>query len=269
MDGLAALPHLATAAPRATSSMRIAILDCSPDGSDHAEHYPNDGEKYVALLGPLRPDWTFHTVTVHENVLPGLVSDHDAYVISGSSRSNCEDGGWVDRLHGFIRKLDEARSPTVGICFGHQAIALALGGAVADLPGSDQGEQTHVGMATMKMCAREPWMKPWRESVDLRCLHEEQVVRLPERARLLAWHHECPVAMFAVGDEGGGHMLGCEFHPEVHADYLVSKIRSQKDVLGEEKVARAEDEAKGDADGGVVGEWMVRFIEQARAASKP
>ena len=263
MDGRAALPHLKTRLLRTALLMRIAILDCSPGGSDHAGHYPNDGEKYVALLGPLRPDWSFHTVPVHENVLPGLASDHDAYVISGSARSNCEDDGWVDRLHDFIRKLDEARVPTVGICFGHQAIALALGGAVAELPGEDEGERIHVGMAEMSVCAREPWMEPWRESARLRCLHEEQVVRLPERARLLAWHHECPVAMFAVES----HMLGCEFHPEVHADYLVSKIRSQTDVLGEEKAAWAEDGAKGDADGAVVGEWMVRFIERARDAA--
>ena len=240
---------------RIIAVMNIAILACADDASDHADHYPNDGEKFVALLGPLRPDWTFHSVPVHEDVLPGLVSDHDAYIVTGSSHSNTSEHAaerlWVGRLHAFLRRVDEARVPVVGICFGHQALAAALGGAVEKLPGASVAERTHVGTATMRMVAREAWMEPWRESLTLYCAHEEQVTRLPERARLLATHPRCPVAAFAVDD----HIVACEFHPELYEDYLVSKLREMADDLGR------------DAAGAI--EAQARAARDARPASRP
>lgn len=247
--------------------MRIAILVCSDDASDHADHYPNDGEKYVALLGPLRPDWTFHAVPVHRDVLPGLVSDHDAYIVSGSSHSNTSGQPWVDRLHAFLRRVDEARVPVIGICFGHQALAQALGGEVEPLPGDTAAEQTHVGVATLAMTTtegeREPWMEPWRDTLTLYCAHEEQVTRLPERARILATHARCPVAMFAVED----HVVACEFHPELYEDYLVGKLRAMKGELGEDVAARIEGEARAaETHGPLLGRWLANFLDAAHAA---
>ena len=243
--------------------MKIAILVCSDDASDHADHFPNDGEKYVALLGPVRPRWSFHAVPVHRDVLPGLVSDHDAYVITGSSHSNTSARPWVDRLHDFVRRVDEAKVPTVGICFGHQAIAQALGGAVETLPGEGAAERTHVGVATMSLAAREPWMEPWRSALTLHCAHEEQVTRLPPRARILATHGRCPAAMFAVED----HMVACEFHPEIDADYLIGKLRAMNGELGEDVAERIEREVRAaDTHGPVLGRWFANFIDAAHGA---
>ena len=243
--------------------MNIAILVCSDDGSDHAAHFPNDGEKYVALFGPVRPEWSFHAVPVHRDVLPGLVSDHDAYVITGSSHSNTSSQPWVERLHRFLVQVDEARVPCVGICFGHQALAQALGGAVEPLPGETAAERTHVGAATMRIARREPWMDPWHEELTLFCAHEEQVTRLPERARILATHSRCPVAMYAMGD----HIAACEFHPEVYEDYLVGKIRSMNGDLGEEAAADAEAQAKAaETQGPVLGRWFANFLDAANRA---
>lgn len=240
--------------------MNIAILVCSDDGSDHADHFPNDGEKYVALFGPVRPHWSFHAVPVYQDVLPGLVSDHDAYVVTGSSHSNTSDQPWVERLHRFLQQVDEARVPCVGICFGHQALALALGGAVEKLPGDTAAQQTHVGAATMRMAVREPWMEPWHGELTLFCAHEEQVTRLPERARILATHNRCPVAMYAVDD----HIVACEFHPEVYEDYLVGKVRSMKGEIGEEAAAAAERGARAaETQGPVLGRWLANFVDGA------
>ena len=241
--------------------MRIGILVCSTDSSGFSEQYPNDGEKFVALLQPLRPDWSFHAVAVNENVLPGLVSDHDAYIVTGSPKSNQADDDWVERLHGFIRKLDAARVPTVGICFGHQAIALALGGRVQENPGENETERFHAGIATVQVNEREPWMEPWRERLRLFCAHGEQVTNLPSQARLLGWNHRCPVAMLGVGD----HMMAVEFHPESYRDFMRAMVVSRSGELDEGFVEEKLAEIEGETDGPLFAQWMVRFLEMERA----
>lgn len=240
--------------------MRVAILVCSTDSSDFSKQYPNDGEKFVALLQPIRPDWTFHPVHVTDNVLPGLVSDHDAYIVTGSPKSNQANDDWVERLHAFIRKLDEARAPTVGICFGHQAIAAALGGKLQENPGDTTADSFNIGVERLHLVAREPWMEPAHDTLDLYAAHAEQVTRLPLSARLLGWSHDCPVAAFAVGD----HMLACEFHPELYRDFIRAMIVSKEGDLGEEVVAQKLEEIERETDGPVFAEWMARFFEMER-----
>ena len=244
--------------------MRIAILVCSTDSSGFSEQYPNDGEKFVTLLQPIRPDWSFHAVPVNENVLPGLVSDHDGYIVTGSPKSNQESDDWVERLHAFIRKLDEARAPTVGICFGHQAIAAALGGRLQENPGDTTAESFNIGVETLHLVSEEPWMKPPRDALSLYAAHAEQVTRLPKSARLIGWSHDCPVASFVVGERGREHMLACEFHPEIYRDFIRAMIVSKESDLGSDVVAAKLEEIETETDGAVMGEWMARFLEMER-----
>ena len=192
------------------------------------------------------------------------MSDHDGYIVTGSPKSNSEKSDWVERLHGFIRKLDEARAPTIGICFGHQAIAEALGGRLQPNPGDDERERFHGGVATLHVSAREPWMEPWRERLSLFAAHEEQVTRLPPSARLLGWSHDCPAAFLAVGD----HMMACEFHPEGYRDFMRALVASKAEESGEDGTAEMMREIEGKTDAGLFGEWMARFLDRERGPLK-
>jgi GMP synthase-like glutamine amidotransferase len=130
-------------------NLRIAVLLTNDDTSAFAAHFPNDGQKVVQLLQPLRPNWTFEVLPVKDGVLPSDPQDFDGYVITGSPASVNDDRlPWVGPLLAFIRAVDVARQPLIGLCFGHQAVARALGGQVArnaagDLAAFDPAENVH------------------------------------------------------------------------------------------------------------------------------
>ena len=113
---------------------RIAVLLTSNDTSAFSRRFPNDGEKIRDLLGPLRPDWTFSIWAVKDGQFPPWAAAADGYVITGSPASVHDSLAWIGTLKTWILDLNAARVPLVGLCFGHQAIALALGGRVERSP---------------------------------------------------------------------------------------------------------------------------------------
>ena len=109
--------------------LHIAVLLSNDDTSPFAAQFPNDGQKVVQLLQPLRPNWSFEVLPVKDGVLPSGPEAFDGYVITGSPASVNDDAlPWVGHLLDFIRAVDAARQPLIGLCFGHQAVARALGG---------------------------------------------------------------------------------------------------------------------------------------------
>jgi len=103
--------------------LRVAVLLTNDDTSPFAAHFPNDGQKVVQLLQPLRPDWVFEVMPVKDGVLPSGPQAFDGYVITGSPASVNDDHlPWVGPLLAFIRAVDAARQPLIGLCFGHQAV---------------------------------------------------------------------------------------------------------------------------------------------------
>ena len=115
---------------KATMPKHIAILLTCVDPEDYAKQFPDDGEKFRQLLQPFRPDWTFTTVPVKDNVFPEQPEQYNGYVVTGSPKSVNDSDAWIERLMDFIRQVEARKLPLFGACFGHQAIAKALGGKV-------------------------------------------------------------------------------------------------------------------------------------------
>lgn len=115
--------------------MHIAILMANTDESEFAQRHPKDGKKFARLIGPLRPDWRFTTIAVKDGEFPADLSGYDGFIITGSPASVHDEEPWVHRLMQVIRDIRAADLPLFGACFGHQAIAKALGGRVGKNPG--------------------------------------------------------------------------------------------------------------------------------------
>ena len=159
-------------------SLRIAVLLTNDDRSAFAARFPNDGEKVIALLQPWRPDWHFEVVPVKDGVLPASVQAFDGHVITGSPASvNDERLPWLPPLLDFIRALHAARRPLIGLCFGHQAVARALGGEVRR-----HNAGWGLGTATTQWAQTPAWMQPAQACTTLMAAHNEQVSRMPEGA---------------------------------------------------------------------------------------
>lgn len=237
----------------------VAILLTNNDTAAFAARYPNDGQKVADLLRPLRPQWTYEVVAVRNGVLPASATAYDGYVITGSPASVNDPGlPWVEPLLAFIRDVHAARRPLIGLCFGHQAIAKALGGAVRRHPGG-----WGLGTAPTEWHAQECWMVPARARLQLLAAHNEQVHVPPPGARVIGGSAFCPVGAMQLG----GHVLTTQFHPEMTVPFMQDLLGFLDDKLDAATLARARESLEVPVESEVFAQWMVQFIEQAWEAA--
>lgn len=239
---------------------RIGILMTTVDPSDFAKRHLDDGQKFRKLLGPLRPDWVFEVFAVRDDRFPAAPRDFDGFLITGSPASVQDGYPWIPRLKALVRDLAGHRVPLVGICFGHQLIAEALGGAVSRNPGG-----WSLGMETTGFWDHRPWMVPPVQQMQLYSAHSEQVTALPKGAVVLGGNAACPIGAFAIGD----HIFTTEYHPEMYADFMAGLAEELAGKLPPEVIERARDQAGLATDGTVFGEWIVRFFEATLQTATP
>ncbi len=236
--------------------LHIAVLLTNDDTSAFAAHFPNDGQKVVQQLQPLRPNWAFEVLPVKDGVLPSAPDAFDGYVITGSPASVNDDRlPWVGPLLDFIRAVDAARQPLIGLCFGHQAVARALGGQVARNPAG-----WGLGTAPTHWPAARPWMQPAQSTTTLMAAHNEQVTRMPEGAECLGGSDFCPIGSMQIGQ----HIWTTQYHPEMPLVFMQALLGFLADKLDADTMARAHASLANAADVPLFGQWMAQFFEHAR-----
>ena len=198
----------------------------------------------------------FRDYDVRAGDLPDRVDEADAWVITGSRESVYDDIGWIAPLEEFIRKADDAHWPLVGICFGHQLVAQALGGRTEP---ADIGWA--VGVHRSEIVARPPWLPRHARAFSILSSHKDQVSELPARAELLATNNLCPNAAFTVGD----HLLCIQGHPEFSAAYARDLMTFRRDLLGHAVYEAGIASLQGSLDSVGVGRWILSFVAHAHA----
>ena len=236
--------------------MHLAILMANTDESDFAAAHPKDGAKFTALIHSVRPNWTTEVFSVKDGQFPADLSPFDGAMITGSPASVHDSDPWVADLLTLIRRMVDARLPLFGACFGHQAIALALGGQVDLNPGG-----WVFGRTETRLTDPAPWMDPLPEHTGLYAAHVEQVTALPADARILTASPDCPVGGFALGT----HVYTTQYHPEMTPAFIAALIEHLKDANPAGVIARARASLDRPADMRPFAESIARFFEQAKA----
>lgn len=239
----------------------IAVLLTNTDTSAFAQRHPDDGQKVIAQLQPLRPDWDYRVYRTCDGELPASPDGLGGVVITGSPASVNDDLPWIDAACGFVRQLHARRVPTVGLCFGHQLIAKALGGRVERAAGWG------LGVGQVKLLGTEPWMQPPQARLTLFAAHQDQVTQLPPGARLLGGDDFCPLGCFTVGTRGHpdhlDHLLAIQYHPELGRAFMRELLDHLDGVLPAEVIARGRQQVDQPVDAALFFQWMARFIEGA------
>ncbi|MBL8561222.1 MAG: type 1 glutamine amidotransferase [Gemmobacter sp.] len=180
--------------------MLIGILQT---GEAPANLAPTSGD-YPDMFQQLLADqgFTFRTWRVLDNQFPASVTECDGWLLTGSRFGAYEDHPFIPPLEAFIREAYAAAIPMVGICFGHQIIAQALGGKV------------------------EKFSKGWSvgptdydfngETLRLNAWHQDQVTRRPETATVAACSDFCENAALVYGDR----IFTVQAHPEFQSDFV-------------------------------------------------
>ena len=236
-------------------TMKICILDNDVIDPEVAPTYTSYGAMFERLLGDAGAGWTFDRFDTMQGQYPTSFDAYDAVLLTGSRADSFSQAPWVLALRAQVEQLLQARKKLVGVCFGHQLIALCLGAKVGRAP---QGWGT--GRMTYQWHAHPLSLPLDRSEISLLASHQDQVFELPEGATLLASNAFCPVAAFVVDQ----HVLCVQPHPEFVEDYSAFLLNKRRALLGEAQYSRSIDSLALGHDGAQMARMMVAFIESSQ-----
>jgi GMP synthase-like glutamine amidotransferase len=232
--------------------MKIGLLLC-----DHVRpEFREVSGDYDDMFRDLFADHDGVQVVAYDAIngeVPDYPSEADAWMTSGSRHSVNDDEPWIRDLEGFVRKVAEEKVPFIGICFGHQLIAKALGGSVAK---SDRG--WGIGVQEVEVSPDSGIGGSYRILTS----YQDQVATLPPGAEILGWNDHCPVSVMGVGST----ILGIQGHPEFDPGYAEALMESRRGTLIPEATVDAALSSLDDKpDRERLVDWILEFIETAHS----
>lgn len=230
--------------------MRLAILDTDILRKALRPRYHSYGRMFVELFERTGVDWALEVFSAIDRDYPVAPEDYHAFLITGSQYDAFSDEPWIRQLRDFVRARYRAGQPLVGICFGHQLLAQALGGR-AERWGSGWG------LGILRYTLDEvPAFVDSDRPVSLIASHRDQVTALPPGSRRLLHNDFCPLAGFYES----GRLLALQGHPEFSADYARALMHYRRGQVPDEQLARAEASLDGPHEGERVAGWIRRFL---------
>lgn len=234
--------------------MNIGILECESLPEDISTEFGNMADIIATAFQATDATFKFHYYDVKNNALPAIGDCH-AYIISGSHSSVDDPDAWIERLYQFIQVCIEQQKPLVGICFGHQLIAKALGGTVYKVP-----HGWSLGIAFTDIISSASWMTPPSAKLDISVGHQEQIATLPQGARILAGSDLYPNFLIQHNER----TLSTQGHPEFSADLLLKVIASPSLDIPNPVKRKAKALLKMAVnDNQTLIRWMANFINQS------
>lgn len=229
--------------------MRIGILQCGQSPAQLKRDLGDYPDMFVRLLAGR--GFEFTTWHVEGMEFPQDIHDADGWLLTGSRHGAYEDHAFIPPLENFIRRVHDAGVPMVGICFGHQIIAQALGGTVVKHPGG-----WAVGAQDYDFGGQPVTLNAW---------HQDQVVALPPGAQVAGRNAFCENAALIYGDRA----FTVQAHPEFGDDFIQGLMDTRaKGVVPDDLLAGAA-ARMGQADGAsLLADRIEAFFKQPRALAR-
>ncbi|OYR81825.1 hypothetical protein DJ72_10235 [Halorubrum distributum] len=191
--------------------LRFALLNAAHDGANTRRNFRRELDADLVEFDAVDGDLPDHT-------------EFDGVVVTGSRSSVYWDEAWIPPLVDYVAEAADAGVPVLGVCYGHQVLAEALGGRVAGMDGFE------IGYNEIRRVRDDPLFEGIDESFTAFTTHGDAVVELPPSATLLA---ENDRGVHAFRD---GHCWGVQFHPEYDVETAREVTDGKRDQIGDARV---------------------------------
>jgi len=235
--------------------MKLGILAC-----DHVRPHlqPRFGDYADMFIPPLKryiADLKLVVYPLCDGEFPKHANECDAYISTGSRQSVYSDIAWVQQFSALVSELAIRQIPFVGICFGHQMLAQALGGKV-----EKAAVGWGVGISIVRIIQTQPWMTAAsaenRQQYGLIISHKDQITSPPVNTSVLAGNDFCPYSMIQVGEQ----MLGIQGHPEFSKDYSRELMIIRQQLLGPDTFQNGIQSLDYELNADLIFAWISRFL---------
>jgi GMP synthase-like glutamine amidotransferase len=231
--------------------VKIGLLQCDHVMPDNRAEFGDYSDFFRSIFHRYAPEIVLDLFDIQQNEYPEEPDRYAGYIGTGSSCSVWEDISWINRFKRFVRDLYHNGNKFIGICFGHQMIAEALGGRCEKF---DRG--WGIGIKEVTIYRKKDWMNPEQKSYRLIVSHQDQISKLPENSEVLGGNEHCPFSMITVDS----HFLGIQAHPEFTPAYSRRLMQSRIDRIGMKAVQMAEKTLEDKTDEAAVTQWMANFF---------
>jgi len=226
--------------------MKIGILQTGHAPDELLERIGDYSDLFRQMLAG--HGFTFETYNVVDGEFPSGAHAAEGWLITGSKHGAYEDHAWIPPLETLIRDIHAASLPMVGICFGHQIIAQALGGTVEKFAGG-----WSVGRTEYRVGGKVYNLNAW---------HQDQVTQVPPGATVLGESSFCANAVLAYGDR----IWTIQPHPEFGPDFIEGLIDGRgRGVVPDPLLERARAGLSAPTDNDAIAREMAAVFEKARA----
>lgn len=191
--------------------LRFALLNAAHEGANTRRNFRRELDADLAEFDATDGHLPDHT-------------DFDGVVVTGSRSSVYWDEAWIPPLVDYVADAAEADVPILGVCYGHQVVAEALGGHVAGMDGFE------IGYNEIRHRGGEVLFDGIDESFTAFTSHGDTVAELPPNATLLAENEH---GVHAFRD---GHCWGVQFHPEYDTDTAREVTDGKRNRLDDARV---------------------------------
>lgn len=231
--------------------MRLGILKTDAVRPEWVPQFGEYPDMFIALLGQLDPALEFRVYDVEQGQYPADIDEVDAYLITGSKSSVYEDKPWIQTLIQFVQELHRRDKKLVGICFGHQLVAQALGGRTGKSP-----KGWGVGLHSYRFNTLPAWHDQGAAEFEILVSHQDQVIENATGARVLASSEFCDNAVCQIGE----NILTFQGHPEFVTDYSREIMNFRREMIGESVYSEGMASLAVDPQRERVARWILNFL---------
>jgi len=234
--------------------MKLTIVETGLAPAAIRDRFPDYPEMFRRMFEGAGAGLTCETVSVARGQGLPDPAGLEAVLYTGSPAGVYDDEPWISPLMDFIRAGAQAKLPQVGICFGHQIMAEALGGKVEK---STKG--WGVGRHTYDIGATPGWAGVAPEAMRIAVSHQDQVVVKPPGADIVACSAFTEFAGLSYQDFPG---LSFQCHPEFDPEFSAALYSARRGVsLSEETADAAIASLDGACDRRFLAQWIVSFLK--------